>query len=99
MLRDQTSSRGLPQSERLISSSPAMQQVVEQVQRAALDAVNVLVCGEPGSGRETIARAIHSQSHARAGSFIKVDCAKNPQDLEDLLFATSGNGNQRSEEH
>jgi DNA-binding NtrC family response regulator len=71
-----------------------MRQVIEQVGTAAIEPLNVLVCGEPGSGRETIARAIHSQGRSNAGAFIKVDCAKNPQDLEVLLFATSGNRHQ-----
>ena len=75
-----------------------MRQVIEQVRRAAPEIVNVLVCGEPGSGRETIARVIHSQSQSNTGAFIKVDCAKNSQDLEALLFATPGRGNQAGAE-
>ncbi len=81
--------------ERLIGASPAMQRVMQQVSRAAAESVHVLVSGEPGTGRETIARAIHAQSSSTPGPFIQVDFAKNlPQDLERLLFATSGKGNQ-----
>jgi two-component system nitrogen regulation response regulator NtrX len=72
-----------------------MRRVMEQVQRAAQETSHVFLCGEPGTGRETLARTIHAQSRTSAGPFIKVDCAKNPpQDPERLLFATSGNGNQ-----
>jgi two-component system nitrogen regulation response regulator NtrX len=67
-----------------------MQQVIEQLQRAARENINVLACGEPGSGRETIARAIHSQSQSTTGPFIRVDCARDSHELETLLFATSG---------
>jgi DNA-binding NtrC family response regulator len=94
MLLDQAPSRDGSQGEHLIGVSAAMRQVIGQVGTAAVELLNVLVCGEPGSGRETIARAIHSQSRSNAGAFIKVDCAKNPPDLEALLFATSGDRNQ-----
>src|SRR5437762_134059 len=89
----------LSEGEQLIGVSAAMRQLLEQVQRAALERVNILVCGEPGSGRETIARAIHAQSQLNGGAFVKVDCAKNrAHDLEALLFATSGDGNQAGAE-
>jgi two-component system nitrogen regulation response regulator NtrX len=81
--------------ERLIGASAAMRQVMQQISRIAAEGVDVLLSGEPGTGRETIARSIHAESRWSAGPFITVDCAKNPpQDLEELLFATSGRGNQ-----
>ena len=98
MLLNQAPSRDLLQGEHLIGVSAAMRQVIDQVGSAAIEPVNVLVCGEPGSGRETIARAIHSQSQSKAGAFVRVDCAKNPQDLEALLFATSGSRYQAGPE-
>lgn len=72
-----------------------MRQVMEQVSRAAAQSVHVLVSGEVGTGRETIAREIHARSRSSAGPFVKVDCAKNsPQELEGVLFATPGLGYQ-----
>jgi two-component system nitrogen regulation response regulator NtrX len=89
-----TQSSVIVNGERLIGASDAMRQVMLQVARAAGESAHILVSGEPGTGRETIARAIHAQS-ARPGPFVKVDCAGHlPQDLEESLFATSGKGNQ-----
>jgi DNA-binding NtrC family response regulator len=98
MLLDPVSSHDLSRCEQLIGVSAAMRQVIEQVRRAALELAHVLVCGESGSGRETIARAIHAEGQSNVGAFIKVDCAKNSQDLEGLLFATPGNGNRAGPE-
>ena len=95
----QSNGQTLSQDEKLIGLSPAMRQVMEQVHRAAQDTAHVFVCGEPGCGRETVARAIHQQSRTSAGPFIKLDCAKSlPQDLEKLLFATAGSGNESGAE-
>jgi transcriptional regulator of acetoin/glycerol metabolism len=47
---------GLPQ---LVGASPAIERVRQQVQLAGEVDTRVLVIGPPGSGRETIARAIH----------------------------------------
>jgi DNA-binding NtrC family response regulator len=77
----------------VIGLSAAMRQVMEQVSRAAAQSVNVLVSGEVGTGRETIAREIHARSRSSTGPFVKVDCAKNSaQELEGVLFATPGVG-------
>ena len=78
--------------ERLITSSAAMRYVMQEVDRAAERSVNVLLSGERGTGRETLARAIHARSKYGQGPFIAVDCAKcSAQDLEVQLFATTGN--------
>lgn len=78
-----------------LGTSATMRQVMQQVARAASAAVNVLVSGEPGTGRESIARAIHAGGRSSAGPFVTVDCAKDPsQDFDALLFATAGNGRQ-----
>lgn len=78
--------------ERLITSSAAMRYVMQEVARAAERPVNVLLSGERGTGRETLARAIHARSRQNQGPFIVVDCSRcSPQDLEAQLFATTGN--------
>ena len=76
---------------RLVASSPAMRYVVQELSRAAERSVHVLLSGERGTGRETLARAIHAGSRNSQGPFVALDCAKSSaHDLETQLFATSG---------
>jgi DNA-binding NtrC family response regulator len=76
--------------------SAAHQRVMEEVRRAALSSANVLVRGEPGTGKELISRAIHAGS-ARVGKpFVKIDCASMTIDadinalLQTLALAVGG---------
>jgi DNA-binding NtrC family response regulator len=48
----------------LVGRSPAMAEVVELIDRAAEADVPVLVCGEPGTGKELVARALFARSRA-----------------------------------
>ena len=52
--------------------SPVMQRLREQVKRIAQHDTWVLVTGEPGSGRETLARYLHSMSMRRERPFVEV---------------------------
>ncbi|HYN10655.1 MAG TPA: sigma 54-interacting transcriptional regulator [Vicinamibacterales bacterium] len=78
-------------TEPLFAQSAAMQSVVELVRAAAEVRGGVIVSGEPGSGRELIARAIHRCSeHAADHPLVTVDCAGDtPQDLERRLFGVA----------
>lgn len=58
---------------RLLGDSPAMRRVRSQVQLASAGTACVLILGEPGSGREHAARAIHYGRPA-AGSFVPLAC-------------------------
>jgi transcriptional regulator with PAS, ATPase and Fis domain len=61
--------------ESLLGLSPAMQRVRRQVGMAAETRVNVLVTGEPGCGREQVARTIHRLRTADcAATLIPLDC-------------------------
>ena len=53
--------------------SPVMQRLREQVKRIAQHDTWVLVTGEPGSGRETLARYLHAQSVRRERPFVEVN--------------------------
>lgn len=78
--------------ERLISGSPAMRYVMQEIARAAERSVHVLLSGERGTGRQTLARAIHARSRHSQGPFVAIDCSKcSAPDLEAQLFATTGN--------
>jgi transcriptional regulator with GAF, ATPase, and Fis domain len=73
--------------EQLVGNSPALELVLEQVERVAPTGSTVLIQGETGTGKELIARAIHNISSRCGRSFVKVNCAAIPLDLlESELF-------------
>jgi DNA-binding NtrC family response regulator len=51
------------------------------VERAAASEAPVLLLGEPGSGRSTLARALHAASRRTAGPLVEVDVASLPSSL------------------
>ena len=71
----------------IIGQSPALLDVLEKMNRVAKTDATVLISGETGTGKELIARAIHSASHRRDKPLIKVNCAALPDGLiESELF-------------
>jgi len=73
--------------EQVIGNSPALESVLEQVERVAPMDSTVLIHGETGTGKELIARAIHNISPRFGRSFVKLNCAAIPLDLlESELF-------------
>ncbi|WP_353070898.1 sigma-54 interaction domain-containing protein [Tunturiibacter gelidoferens] len=73
--------------EQLIGNSPALEAVLEHVERVAPTDSTVLIQGETGTGKELIARAIHNISSRCGRSFVKLNCAAIPLDLlESELF-------------
>ncbi len=73
--------------EDFLGESPAMQQVYSVIDRVAGSAVDVLVTGETGTGKELVARAIHRRSRRSVGPFVPVDCGAIPDALiESELF-------------
>ena len=73
--------------EQVIGNSPALESVLEQVERVSPTDSTVLIQGETGTGKELIARAIHNLSSRCGRSFIRLNCAAIPLDLlESELF-------------
>jgi transcriptional regulator with GAF, ATPase, and Fis domain len=73
--------------EQIIGHSPALEAVLEQVERVATTDSTVLVLGETGTGKELIARAIHNISSRCGHPFIRLNCSAIPFDLlESELF-------------
>jgi DNA-binding NtrC family response regulator len=71
----------------LVGDSPTMKKLVEQIGRAARSAASVLVTGERGTGKELVARAIHTVSPRAKGPLEKLNCAALPSELiESELF-------------
>jgi two-component system response regulator AtoC len=70
--------RGLPA---LVAASPAMQRVLELIERASEYKTTVLITGESGTGKEVVARTIHEMSGRAAAPFIAVNCGAIPESL------------------
>jgi DNA-binding NtrC family response regulator len=67
--------------DRLIGSSPQMQQVYELVRRVTNLNATVLVTGESGTGKELIARAVHNMGSRSKRPFVAVSCGAIPETL------------------
>jgi formate hydrogenlyase transcriptional activator len=73
--------------EEIVGRSPALLRALEKVARVAGTDSTVLVTGETGTGKELIARAIHSASRRHERPLIKLNCAALPMGLvESELF-------------
>jgi DNA-binding NtrC family response regulator len=71
----------------LVGASSALQPVIKQARAVADTSATVLLCGENGTGKEMLARAIHEESPRSGGPFIAVSCAALPESLiESELF-------------
>ena len=97
-LHKQARSDGLME---MVGASRGLRSVIDQVETVAATDSSVLIEGETGTGKELIARAIHTQSERRAAPFVKLNCAAIPAELvESELFghekgAFTGAINQR----
>jgi DNA-binding NtrC family response regulator len=65
----------------LLGDSAAIREARETLRRAAASPLRVLLVGEPGTGKELAARALHAQSPRSRRPFIAVNCAAIPKDL------------------
>jgi DNA-binding NtrC family response regulator len=71
----------------LIAQSPAMQSVLDLVERVAPTDATLLIQGESGTGKEVIAKAVHHASPRAARPFVAVNCGAVPETLlESELF-------------
>jgi PAS domain S-box-containing protein len=79
--------RSVHNFEEIVGASPALRRVLKQVEQVASTDSTVLITGETGTGKELIARAIHSRSPRRDRPLIKLNCAALPSGLvESELF-------------
>jgi PAS domain S-box-containing protein len=79
--------KGSNNFEEIVGQSPALTAVLDNVRRVAVTDSTVLIMGETGTGKELIARAIHSNSRRKDKPLIKINCAALPAGLvESELF-------------
>jgi two-component system response regulator AtoC len=71
----------------LIGEHPAMRRVLERIDQIADTGANVLIRGETGTGKEVVARLVHTSSQRRAAPFVAMNMAAIPEALaETELF-------------
>ena len=71
----------------IVGGSYGMRAVTEKIALVARTPARVLITGENGTGKELVARALHTQSTRAKGPFVEVNCAAIPGELiESELF-------------
>jgi transcriptional regulator with GAF, ATPase, and Fis domain len=85
----------------MVGESSRMRQIYEMIAKVGPKNSTILICGETGTGKELVARAIHRNSPRAANAFIAINCAAMPETLmESELFgyekgAFTGAANQK----
>ncbi len=71
----------------IIGQSEVIQNILKIIDKVALTDAKVLITGPNGSGKELVAKRIHTLSHRNAKPFVEVNCAAIPSELiESELF-------------
>ncbi|WP_166975365.1 sigma-54-dependent transcriptional regulator [Rhodocaloribacter litoris] len=71
----------------ILGQSPAITRIKETIERVAPTEARVLITGEPGTGKELVAKWIHHLSARKEGPMVEVNCAAIPSELiESELF-------------
>jgi len=70
----------------MICRSKKMNEVVKQIEIAASSRMNVLILGESGSGKELVARALHTRLSQPAGQFIAKNCGQTTETLAETAI-------------
>ncbi|MDE0011151.1 MAG: sigma-54 dependent transcriptional regulator [Candidatus Poribacteria bacterium] len=77
--------------ESIIGTSPQILEILKQVDRIANTIMKVLICGETGTGKELIARAVHQNSDRSSNEMVSVNCVAIP----DMLLESELFGHER----
>ena len=67
--------------EEIIGDSAALKRVLQEVETVAATDATILICGETGTGKELIARALHNLSPRRERTLVRVNCGAIPTGL------------------
>jgi len=73
--------------EDIVGESPAIRQILSQIDRLKGSQTSVLITGESGTGKEMVARAIHKATCAPSAPYLAINCGAIPAELfESELF-------------
>ncbi len=72
--------------DQMVGSNPKMQRLYDQIITAADTDLTVLILGETGTGKELVARSVHSRSDRRSKPFVTINCAAVPENLLESEF-------------
>ncbi|HEX8525781.1 PEP-CTERM-box response regulator transcription factor [Allosphingosinicella sp.] len=65
----------------MITAAPEMTKVARTIERVANTDVSVMLLGASGTGKELLARGLHSASRRSGGAFVAINCAAIPENL------------------
>jgi transcriptional regulator with GAF, ATPase, and Fis domain len=71
---------------RIVGSSRALRQVMQQVDAVAPTDATVLITGESGTGKELIAKEVHKRGARSRRPFVKVNCSAIPREIFESEF-------------
>jgi DNA-binding NtrC family response regulator len=78
---------------RLIGQSSAIKKLVQQIKKLSIVRTPVLLAGEPGTGKKTVAELLHAAGNAGDATFVRIDCALSTEDnFRDGLVGQNGAG-------
>ena len=88
-----------PRRDELIGNSPAVRELRKETGRLGKAEGPVLIVGEPGTGKELVARILHGKNHGKRRPLIKFATSIWPQDeLEEEIFGQDPNGSAKRKE-
>lgn len=70
----------------IIGDSPALKNILRQIEMVGPTDASVLITGESGTGKELVAREIHNRSPRHKRPMIRVNCASIPKELYESEF-------------
>jgi DNA-binding NtrC family response regulator len=78
---------------RLVGQSPAMQKLIQQVRKLSAVRTPVLLIGETGSGKVTVAEVLHAATGTPDSQLVRIDCSlSSEQSFRDGLLGENGEG-------